>query len=147
MTTSPDTVRRLRPVRTAGPDEKPDDGGPVDGPAGPDGAAGDPTARPGGADLLAGSPALTVATALLTEGLRPEQVRHLVATACQLAEHVCQSLQATVAGYGDDVAADCALNLAKLLCAEALTAPSGPGTGPGPAPPRATLRLVPRDGG
>lgn len=96
----------------------------------------------GAGDSLASPPALTVATALLSQGLELEQVRHLVSTADRLAQQVCECLRATVAEYGDDVAAECALSLAKLLCADALTTPPEPETEPAPA--RTALRLVPK---
>lgn len=143
MTTTPAAVRRLRSVTSTEPEV----------PVSDDCCLGtstilDDLARAGviqheTEDAMASSPALTVTTALLSHGLELEQVRQLVSTAELLAQQVCEGLQATVADYGDEVAAECALNLAKLLCADALTTPGQ--TGRKPAPARSALRLVPRD--
>ena len=143
MTTTPDAVRRLRPVTSTEPDVPESDGCHPGTPTVLDDLARAGVIQHETEDAMASSPALTVTTALLSHGLELEQVRRLVSTAELLAQQVCEGLQATVADYGDEVAAECALNLAKLLCADALTTPRQ--TSQEPAPARSALRLVPGD--
>lgn len=134
-------MRRLRAVTGTEPDVHESDTHPLGAPTILDDLAMAGMIQCGTEDTMASSPALTVTTALLSHGLELEQVRRLVSTAQLMAEQACEGLRATVADFGDEVAAECALNLAKLLCADALTAPSQPVEDPEPA--RAALRLVP----